>query len=97
MLGSLTAYAGGEWASKLWSLKPSLFMAAIVAATSTVSISCWLPALRMHGQLSALSAIWASGALIIGVLVGVLGFHEQLSSQQLIGVFLALLAIFMVY
>ncbi len=89
---SLIFYTAGEYTSKLWSLKPSwsLFITTLIAYSTGASL--WLPALREHGQLSALSAVWSCLSISICVGLGVFVFGEQLSPRQIAGLVLALLA-----
>lgn len=94
---SMIWYAAGEWTSKLWADKPSWLMYIAVLVTYDIGIIGWLLALRQHGQLSAMTTIWACATLINGVLVGILVFGEVLTIQQLIGVILALAATALVF
>jgi multidrug transporter EmrE-like cation transporter len=92
VLCSLVFYSIGEYYSKLWSLGPSKIFFLIVLASYSMSGVMWLPALRLHGQLSALSAVWSCLSIIICILVGVLMFGEELSTRQVIGLVLAVAA-----
>lgn len=89
---SLVFYAGGEYYSKVWSLRPSWSVAMLVTLLYAIGAVLWLPALREHGQLSALSAVWSCLSIVICVIIGVWCFGEELNVRQMIGLFLALVA-----
>lgn len=95
---SLIFYALGEYYSKVWSLRPiwnssaAWCMAVIVVFCYALSGVAWLPALREHGQLSALSAVWSCLSIMVCVAIGTIIFKEELTARQIIGLILALLA-----
>jgi drug/metabolite transporter (DMT)-like permease len=97
MLSSMIFYSAGEYLSKLWSLNPSWLLFAAIYFIYPIGIICWLPALRMHGQLSALSTVWSVLAIITSVLMGVYLFGEVLETRQIIGIILAIVACFLTY
>lgn len=95
---SLVFYSFGEYYSKVWSLR-SVWNSPVAWAMAFVVIFCyamsgvaWLPALREHGQLSALSAVWSCLSIIICVAIGTIIFKEHLTIRQVIGLILALIA-----
>jgi multidrug transporter EmrE-like cation transporter len=92
---SLIFYAFGEYYSKIWSLKPSLSTAVLTTILYAISAILWLPALREHGQLSALSAVWSCLSVTICVIIGVYVFGETLTTCQIIGLALAFIATMM--
>ena len=92
VLASLIFYAGGEYFTKVWTLKPTWPLAVLATALYTIGAILWLPALRQHGQLSALSTVWSCLSIIVCVAIGVWGFQEELTTRQIIGIILALLA-----
>lgn len=57
-----------------------------------IGAALWLPALREHGQLSALSAVWSCLSIIICILIGVCLFNEELTTRQIVGLILAIMA-----
>jgi len=89
---SLFFYAGGEYFTKVWSLKPSWSLAVLATVLYTIGAILWLPALRQHGQISALSTVWSCLSIVVCVAIGVFGFSEELTMRQIIGIILALLA-----
>lgn len=97
MAWSLVAYTGGEYFSKRWSLEPSVYMTCCVILSYASAQIGWLPALRMHGQLSVLTVIWSLAAIVCGILVGVVGFGESLTTQQIIGMVLAIAAMALMF
>ena len=89
---SLIFYSIGEYYSKLWSLGPNKIFFIIVLAAYAMSGVMWLPALRLHGQLSALSAVWSCLSILVCMGIGLLAFGESLSTRQIIGLILAIIA-----
>lgn len=89
---SLFFYAGGEYVTKVWSLKPSWSLAILAIVLYMIGVILWLPALRQHGQISALSTVWSCLSIVVCVAIGVFGFNEELTLRQITGIILALLA-----
>ena len=94
---SLVFYTAGEYYSKVWSLNPSYWLVFLVTLNYSIGAVLWLPALRLHGQLSALSAVRSCLSIIICVVLGVFVFKEKLSSQQMVGVVLAIIASYLTF
>jgi multidrug transporter EmrE-like cation transporter len=90
---SLVFYAAGEYGSKVWSLQPRWWLAAAVIFVYGLGGALWLPALRVHGQLAALSAVWSCLSILVCVAIGVWCFGEKLEPRQVIGLVLALVAV----
>jgi len=84
-----------EYFSKVWTLKPTWGLAILIVLLYAVASIIWLPALREHGQVSALAAVWCCLSMISCAIIGVFGFQETLSIRQIIGLVLALLATFL--
>ena len=97
LIWSLCAYTAGEYLSKRWANNPSLLLALCVTGAYALSQFGWLPALRMHGQLSALTVIWAIAAIACGVAVGVFAFNEQISNTQIVGIVLAIISMVLMF
>ena len=97
MLWSLCAYALGEYFSKRWSLAPSVLMTFCVTGSYALAQIGWLPALRMHGQLSALTVVFSIGAIVCGILIGVWDFGEHVSYCQGVGMVLALVSMILMF
>ena len=96
VLIAIVFYGLGEYSSKLWTIKPSWWLAIVVTIPYTISVFLWLPALLKHGQLAALNTAYDCLAIIMGTLIGVCVFGEVLATRQIIGIILALIACIMV-
>jgi drug/metabolite transporter (DMT)-like permease len=97
LCGSLTTYAIGEYLSKVWTEKPSWWLGFTVAFVYSLGVAAWLPALKIHGQLFALSTVWSCAYVVIGILVGLIAFHETPTTTQTIGLILAIIASILAY
>lgn len=93
LIWSLIAYSGGEYFSKRWADSPSFTLICCTVVSYATAQIGWLPALRMHGQLSALTTVWSVAAIACGVLIGILAFGEVLTGYQIAGLLLAAAAI----
>lgn len=85
-------YGAGEYFSKVWSIKPTSAMTALVISCYALSVVAWLPALRAHGSLSILSTIFALIGLLSGAIIGIFVFNEPITTRQYIGIGLAIVA-----
>ncbi|MFA4936853.1 MAG: hypothetical protein WC575_00970 [Patescibacteria group bacterium] len=86
-------FAGGEFLSKKWGIKPSLEMTLLVVAVYAMGTVMWLPALLHKNQIATMGTIWLLLATVATVSIGVFIYHESLNPQQWIGVVLALVAL----
>lgn len=96
MAWSLLSYSLGEYWSKRWANEPCLFHTLMTVGSYAIAQIGWLPALRLHGSLSALTVAWSLAATVCGVLIGTLVFGETLVTRQIFGMILAVIATLMV-
>ena len=85
----------GEYLSKIWGRSPSWSMAAFAVAAYAVSSLIWLPALLYRNQLSTIGIAWDLVAVSTTLFLGLVVFHEVLSAKQIIGIALALFALWL--
>jgi drug/metabolite transporter (DMT)-like permease len=97
LLWSLLTYASGEYFSKRYANTPRYYLIGCVTLSYALAQVGWLPALRLHNQLSALTVVWSLSALVCGVLIGVIAFGEHLSSCQQVGMFLGFIAMILMF
>lgn len=90
LLLSAAGFTMGEYASKKWSMHPSLPFTFGVVAIYSLSNFAWLPVLLHKNQISLMGTLWLVLATVATVGVGVFVFGEKLSSLQWVGVGLAL-------
>lgn len=83
----------GEYLSKTWGNNPSWRLVAMVAAAYALSSIVWPPAMLHKNKLSTMGTAWLLIATILTLFLGVVVFDEHLSGQQLVGVFLAVVAL----
>lgn len=93
----LLFYAVGEYWSKLWSMRPTPGLAVATVAAYALSAMGWLPALRAHGSLTILTTIFAVCTALAGVAIGLAVFREPVTSRQLAGIGLAIVALLLLY
>lgn len=92
LLASAVFFAMGEYLSKRWGAHPSWSLTAIVVIVYALGTLSWLPALLHKNQLAIMGTIWLLLAVIATVTIGVFVYREHLTSLQLLGVALALVA-----
>jgi multidrug transporter EmrE-like cation transporter len=88
-------YAGGEFGSKLWGYRPSLWMTAAVVGSYAIGALCWLPALLHKNELARMSMLWAVIATPLTIILGTVVFREKLTGTQWIGIGLAMAALWL--
>jgi multidrug transporter EmrE-like cation transporter len=95
LLASGVFQALGEYLSKLWGLAPTWTMAALAVLAYAVSSLIWLPALLYRDQLSTIGIAWDLVAVSTTLFLGLVVFHEVLSPRQIIGIVLAIFALWL--
>jgi multidrug transporter EmrE-like cation transporter len=90
---SVISFGFGEYISKLFSLKPSLFLAGITVVPYIIGVWLWLPAILKMQSLSVAGTVWNVMSTIVTILVGVLVFKESLSYANMVGILCAITSI----
>jgi uncharacterized membrane protein len=90
LLGSMVFFAGGEYLSKLWSLRPSLLLWLAVPAAYALGTLFWLPALRAGKGLAVTGMAWTVMSVLVTVLMGVAVFGERLTPREWAGIVAAI-------
>ena len=93
MICSMIFYSLGEYHCKMFSLKPSIIMAFKTLLLWMMGSSFYLPVLYLQQKMAIMGSIWAVGALVITILMGILMFHESVTNIQIIGLIFAVLSI----
>lgn len=93
LLLSVVSFGFGEYISKLFSLKPSLFLAGIIVIPYVIGVWLWLPAVLKMQSLSVAGTIWNVMSTIVTISIGVLIFKEQLTYANVAGILCAILSI----
>ena len=88
---SLIGALGGTYSAKLWIKTGNIWFLAGILIGALVSWVGWVLALRSE-RLVLVEGLWGAASLIFTIGMGFLIFHEKVSLQEGIGVFLALLA-----
>ena len=96
LLISAIFYAMGEYASKIWGMKPDIPLVIFVAIVSTISAITWLPALLHKNQLSVMGTIWLIMATAATLSIGVLVFGEEMTFTKTVGVALAVVSMILI-
>ncbi len=90
---SAVFYGIGEYFSKKWGIAPSLLLTMCVVMAYAACALCWLPVLLHKNSIALMGSMWLLFAMISTITVGVIIFHETLSSYQIVGVILAVAAL----
>lgn len=95
LLASGVFQALGEYLSKLWGMTPSWGLGALAVGAYAVSSLVWLPALLYRNQLSTIGIAWDLIAVMTTLMLGFLVFHEAVGGRQIVGILLALVALWL--
>jgi len=90
---SVFLFGTGEYMSKRWSLTPSYSLGALTLIPYLVSSLVWLLALREGKSLVIVGMLWSLLASLATAVLGLIVFHEQLTSYNYYGLILAMLAL----
>ena len=90
---SAVFFAGGEFLSKKFALKPSVILVVCILLVYSVGILFWLPAILQKNQLSVVGTLWSVLSLLITILMGVIVFGEKISFTGIIGIIFAFVSI----
>ena len=90
---SVFMFGTGEYLSKRWSLTPSYSLAAITLIPYLSSSLIWLLALKAGKGLVLVGMMWSLLAALATAGIGLIGFHEHLTSYNYYGLILAILAL----
>ena len=86
-------FAVGEFLSKKFALSPKFSFVILILVAYILGTLAWLPAILQKNQLSIVGVIWSVLSLLATVSIGVLIFHEKLSTVGIAGIFAAVIAI----
>jgi multidrug transporter EmrE-like cation transporter len=93
LLLSVISFGFGEYISKLFSLKPSVFLAGIIVVPYVIGVWLWLPAVLKMQSLSVAGTIWNVMSTVVTVAIGVIVFKEHLTYTTVLGILFALTSI----
>lgn len=93
LLISALCFAIGEFWSKKFALHPGWGYAACVFLAYNLGTAAWLPALVQRNMLAVVGALWSVLSLLATVLIGVMVFHETLSTTHIAGLVAAAAAV----
>lgn len=93
LVGSALCFAFGEYLSKRFALAPSVPGVLLVLVAYNLGTLAWLPAILQKNQLSIVGAIWSVMSLLATVSIGVLIFHEFLTTVSILGILFGVLSV----
>jgi drug/metabolite transporter (DMT)-like permease len=96
LLISALFFACGEFLSKLWGNNPSITLTILVVIVYAFGTLSWLPVLLYKNQLAVMGTAWLLLATIATIVIGVLVFHEKISTLQGFGIVMAIIAMFLI-
>ena len=86
-------FALGEYLSKKWGMNPGWLFALGIGLIYGFGSMLWLPALLHRNQLAVVGTFYALMGVIITIMIGLFVFNETITITQSIGLFLALIAL----
>lgn len=89
---AMIAYGFGEYTSKLFSLNPSIKLVILTILLYIVPNICWFPLILWFKKLTIIGSLWNLGYVLITLFVGFFIFHEVVTTIQMIGIILAIIA-----
>ena len=90
---SVAFFGVGEYLSKKFALQPSFLLVCCILPMYSLGSLAWLPAIYRGQTLATVGTIWNLLSLLATLVVGLLIFHETLTTTQMVGVFLAFVSI----
>ena len=93
LLMSALFFSGGEFLSKKWGEHPGLGLTVAIVVLYATGTLMWLPALLHKNELARMGMLWYLLTTPLTVILGVVVFHEKLTSGQWVGVALAMIAL----
>lgn len=93
LLLSASAFAVGEYLSKQWGYAPSFPFAIVVVGTYAIGSFLWLPALLHNNHLAIMGTAWLLLATTATVAIGILVFHEQVTTTKGLGIVFSLVSL----
>ena len=78
---------------KSYSLSGNIAPASIALFLQIVSSLTWLYYMRLHSTLAIGAGIWSMSLCLASVFIGVVMYHEVLTSQQYIGIMLGMVSL----
>ena len=93
LLLSACFFAIGEYLSKRWGFNPSISFTIVVVGTYAFATLCWLPALLHNNNLAVMGTAWLLLATTATVAIGILVFHEQITTIKAFGIFFSIVSL----
>ncbi len=93
LLISVSCYAIGEYLSKKFAISPSVEMACIIVLMYALGTLAWLPAIHKGQLLATVGTLWNVLSLGITLIIGLVIFHEVVTTTQIIGICFAIISI----
>lgn len=93
LLLSALFFACGEYASKQWGYAPSLALTIMTVGIYALGTLAWLPALLHNNHLAIMGTAWLLLATIATVAIGILVFHEHVTTIKAVGIVFSLISL----
>ena len=90
---SAITFAIGEYTSKRYIMTPTWVWLITTYIAYNIGVATWFPALSSKNELAVVGTLWSLMSLIATVMIGVVGFNEQITATQTTGLLLAFAAI----
>ena len=86
-------FAAGEYVSKLFAINPGWSAFLLFIVVDIISAATWIPAIFEKNQLSVTGVVWSVASVMATVAVGALLFHEKVTTMQVVGLVLGVVAV----
>lgn len=86
-------FAMGEYLSKQWGIRPTVWLATLIVSVYALSSLLWLPSLLYKNEIAFMGRLWLLLATVASLIVGLAIYQERLTLSQWIGVGLGVIAL----
>lgn len=93
ILIAMVFYAIGEYNSKQYANTSFIWYGVIAMGGYMLNALCFLPAISKMNSLSILGTIWNLGYIFVTLFIGLILFHEPITTTQTVGMVLGIIAI----
>ena len=86
-------YSYGEISSKKFAENPTFLNGIITYLIYSFSTICWLACFKQYSSLTVLGTIWSILCIVIGMFIGLVVYHEPVTTIKIIGLIFGVISI----
>lgn len=90
---SIICFGFGEYFSKIFTTNPTVKIACLVVFSYACGSLSWLPAIYKVKLLAVVGTVWTVLSLLMTLFVGLVMFHEPITTTQIIGIVFGLISV----